>query len=121
MMSDLLALGVVFDGEFLETALITIFIEVFILYCIGCKNKKVLAWFALTNFVSNVLFNEILMSDTIFISMGINCAVFLGECLVVLMEYCMMLYILPKGGQGLFLVLLVTNCCSWLAGYCRGD
>ena len=54
MMSDLLAPGVIFDGDFLETALITIFIEVFVLYCIGCKNKKVLAWFALTNFVSNI-------------------------------------------------------------------
>lgn len=101
------------EGDLLETALSTAIIEVVVLYLLGYRNKKILGWFLATNIVSNILFNEFLMTDFL---PELYADIFVGECLVLILEYCMMLYVVPERKSRLLFSLLVTNGASLAMG-----
>lgn len=113
-MRDVIALGAISSGDFCQTALLTIIIEVALFALLGYREKKVLAWFALGNFVSNVLFNEFLLDNP---HLPLAALLAFGEGAVVALEYCFMLYALPGGGRKLFSSLLLANLASFLAGF----
>lgn len=111
---DIMTLGIILENDLLETALLTVVIEVPALFFLGYQDKKVLGWFFVTNIVSNILLNEMLMTD---FAQNLYINILIGELLVILLEYCMMLYVLPKEKGRLFLALLITNCASLAFGW----
>lgn len=110
---DMLAVGLILESDLLETALNTAIIEVVVLYLLSYRNRKVLSCFFVTNIVSNILFNEFLMTDFL---PELYANIFVGECLVLILEYCMMLYVVPERKSRLLLSLLVTNGASLAVG-----
>lgn len=110
---DMLSVGLILEGDLLETALSTAIIEAFVLHLLGYRNRKILSWFFITNIVSNILFNEFLMTE-FFQELCVN--ILLGECLVLILEYCMMLYVVHERKSRLLLSLLVTNGVSLAVG-----
>jgi hypothetical protein len=110
---DMLSVGLILEGDLLETALSTAVIEVVVLYLLGYRSRKILSWFFATNIVSNILFNEFLMTDFL---PELYANIFVGECLVLILEYCMMLYVVSARKSRLLFSLLVNNGASFVVG-----
>lgn len=110
---DILSVGVILEGDLLTTALKTAIIETPLLFLVGYHGKRLLCWFFIVNIVSNILFNEMLMTN---FTRNLYLDILLGECLVVALEFCMMLYAVRKEKRRLLAALLATNCVSLAVG-----
>jgi len=102
------------DTRLLEVALLTIVIEVPVFYLCGYMAIKQLAAFALVNLVSNLLLNEALPIYTPTFSYWLTLAV--GEALVVVLEFVLMLHIIEVQKYKLFKSICLTNIISIILG-----
>lgn len=98
------------DLRQIQYALLTIVIELPIFWGCGYKKFSLLCYFALANFVSNILLNEALPTYNGSVSYGIQ--LLIGEILVVLLEYTLMRYAIAYEKLKLFTVVCLANAIS---------
>lgn len=112
-MSELWEIGLSIEAELFYTAFLTILVEVALFYFWGYRERGELLAFAVVNFVSNILFNDALMladEDNYYLYLVV------GEVLVVLFEYLLMLYWTRDDRRALLRTLCATNAFSCFVG-----
>lgn len=100
--------------EITNAALLTIIIEVPVLYLCGYKKALEFLSFALVNYVSNTLLNDALPAYTP--SMAYWTKLCIGELLVIAFEYSLMLHIISDDKSRLLKTICLTNILSILLG-----
>ena len=98
----------------LETALLTIVLELPVFCLWGYRKIRELICFAGANLVSNLLLNEALLVYTP--GWSYRLALALGELLVVLLEFALMRYVIDKNELRLFKAICSTNIFSLAVG-----
>ena len=101
------------SNDLLETALLTVVIEVPIFYICGYRNFKDCVYFAAVNIVSNLLLNEFIseIDSENYWTVAIICEVF-----VVILEFVLCSYWIKINKKRLLKVLIFTNLTSFLSG-----
>ena len=102
------------DAVLLQTALLTIALELPLFWLWGYRSSRELGTFAGANLLSNLLLNEALPAYT---SVGsYRLALTLGEMLVVLLEFALMRYVVKENEVRLFKAICCTNAFSLAVG-----
>ena len=100
-------------NDFLQTAFLTMFIEVPLFYICGYRNIKDCIYFGAVNLVSNLLLNEFLteVETENYVTVVLLCEVF-----VVILEFILCSYWIKTDKKHLMKVLIFTNLISFLSG-----
>ena len=100
-------------NDFMQTAFLTMFIEVPLFYICGYRNIKDCTYFAAVNLVSNLLLNEFLteVETESYLAVVLLCEVF-----VVILEFVLCGYWIKTDEKHLMKVLIFTNLISFLSG-----
>ena len=96
-------------------ACLTVCIEVPVFFLCGYRRTAELLCFAIINIATNLLLNEFLLSESVL--EYYKTAVFLGELIVIPLEYALFSCLFPQQRtRKLFVSLVWTNGISFLAG-----
>jgi hypothetical protein len=103
--------------SYLLALVLTIIVETGVAFILGYRDRKSLAVVALVNVITNPILNYLLLVIAVFRIMEISTALILFlEALVVLAEWRLMVYALDRDPWQLFVLSLVMNTASYLAG-----
>lgn len=105
------------SGSYLIALLLTIVIEVIIAIFFGYRKKSEIAAIIFINLITNPLINYLLIINGYLKIITISTATILFlEMIVVLLEWLLLIFTLRQNSKKLFILSLVMNLCSYIAG-----